>query len=84
MSPTERGVHARFSFPRSQGFYVVLDDYTGASMIKIISKEKKIISYVHNSRGLKENFKNYFIIIFDKPFVSHGTWENKVFPTPNL
>ena len=77
MSPTERGVHARFSFPRAQGSYLVLDGYTGASMVEIIPKERKIIGYVHNGRGLKENFKNYFIIIFDKPFVTQGTWENK-------
>jgi len=77
MSPTERGVHARFSFPRSQGSFVVLDGYTGASMVKIIPKERKIIGYVHNGRGLKENFKNYFVIIFDKAFVTQGTWDNK-------
>ncbi|MFC6997087.1 GH92 family glycosyl hydrolase [Rufibacter roseus] len=77
MSPTERGVHARFSFPRSKGSYIVLDGYTGASMVKIIPKERKIIGYVHNGRGLKDNFKSYFVIVFDKPFISQGTWENK-------
>ena len=33
MSPTERGVHARFTFPRAQGSYMVLDGYTGKSMV---------------------------------------------------
>jgi predicted alpha-1,2-mannosidase len=77
MSPTERGVHTRFSFPRSQGSYVVLDGYTGMSMVKIIPEERKIVGYVHNGRGLQDNFKNYFVIVFDKPFVAHGTWENR-------
>ncbi|MGV3586952.1 MAG: hypothetical protein ACO1OF_08135 [Adhaeribacter sp.] len=37
LSPTERGVHARFSFPKNKkGAYLVLDGYTGASMVKII------------------------------------------------
>ncbi|KAA3438794.1 GH92 family glycosyl hydrolase [Rufibacter hautae] len=77
MSPTERGVHARFSFPKTEGSYIVLDGYTGASMVKIIPKERKIIGYVHNGRGLKDNFKSYFVVVFDKPFINQGTWENK-------
>jgi len=76
MSPTERGVHARFSFPRSGSSYVVLDGYTGMSMVKIIPEERKIIGYVHNGRGLQKNFKSYFVIVFDKPFISQGTWDN--------
>lgn len=76
MSPTERGVHARFSFPRSGSSFVVLDGYTGMSMVKIIPEERKIIGYVHNGRGLQKNFKSYFVIVFDKPFISQGTWDN--------
>ncbi|WP_115372745.1 GH92 family glycosyl hydrolase [Adhaeribacter pallidiroseus] len=77
LAPTERGVHARFSFPRSKASYVVLDGYTGASSITIFPKERKIVGYVHNGRGLQKNFKNFFVIIFDKPFVAQGTWENR-------
>ncbi|MFY9597512.1 MAG: GH92 family glycosyl hydrolase, partial [Dysgonamonadaceae bacterium] len=39
-------------------------------------KEGKITGYVHNGRGLKENFKNFFIIRFNKPIRDYGTWEN--------
>lgn len=77
MSPTERGVHIRFSFPEKSGSYLILDGYTGMSMVKILPKENKIIGYVHNGRGLKENFKNYFVIQFDKPIREFGTWENR-------
>lgn len=77
MSPTERGVHTRFSFPRSEGSYVVLDGYTGMSMVKIMPKERRIVGYVHNGRGLQNNFKNFFVIQFDKPFVAQGTWNNR-------
>jgi len=77
ISPTERGAHLRFSFPKKGGSYVTLDGYTGMSMVKILPKENKIIGYVHNGRGLKENFKNYFIIQFDKPIREFGTWENR-------
>lgn len=77
ISPTERGAHLRFSFPKKGGSYVTLDGYTGMSMVKILPKENKIIGYVHNGRGLKENFKNYFVIQFDKPIREFGTWENR-------
>ncbi|MPR32031.1 GH92 family glycosyl hydrolase [Salmonirosea aquatica] len=77
MSPTERGVHLRFTFPKKQDAFVVLDGYTGMSGVSIDVKNQKITGYVHNGRGLKENFKNYFIIQFDKPFVAQGIWENK-------
>ena len=77
MSPTERGVHIRFSFPEKSGSYLIFDGYTGMSMVKIVPKENKIIGYVHNGRGLKENFRNYFIIQFDKPIREFGTWENR-------
>ena len=77
ISPTERGAHLRFSFPKKGGSFVTLDGYTGMSNVKILPKENRIIGYVHNGRGLKENFKNYFVIQFDKPIREFGTWENK-------
>ncbi|MEO6647544.1 MAG: GH92 family glycosyl hydrolase [Chitinophagaceae bacterium] len=77
MSPTERGVHIRFSFPKKQPCFIVLDGYTRMSMVTIIPEERKITGYVINGRNLQKNFKNYFEIVFDKPFVSYGTWENR-------
>jgi predicted alpha-1,2-mannosidase len=77
LSPTERGAHLRFSFPRKARSFVTLDGYTGMSSVKILAKDNKIIGHVHNGRGLKENFKNYFVIQFDKPIREFGTWENR-------
>jgi len=79
MSPTERGVHIRFSFPKNQDAFVVLDGYTGMSQVKIDSKNNRITGYVRNGRGMQrfENFKNYFVIQFDKAFKTFGIWENK-------
>ena len=45
-------------------------------MVKIIPKERKIIGWVNNGHYVPGNFRNYFVIIFDKPFEAHGTWEN--------
>ena len=77
MTPTERGAHLRFAFPKGQGSYLVLDGYTKMSMVKIIPQERKIIGWVNNCRWAPQGFKNYFVITFDKPFADYGTWENK-------
>lgn len=77
MTPTERGAHLRFTFPKGQGSYLVLDGYTKMSVVKIIPQERKIIGWVNNCRWAPQGFKNYFVITFDKPFADYGTWENK-------
>jgi predicted alpha-1,2-mannosidase len=76
ISPVEHGAHLRFSFPKGAS-YLVLDGYTGFSGLTILPKENKITGYVHNGRGLKENCKSFFVIQFDRPIRSYGTWENK-------
>ncbi|MCB5392188.1 hypothetical protein LIP47_15715, partial [Eggerthella lenta] len=44
---------------------------------QIIPEENKIIGYsTRNSGGVPENFKNYFIIQFDKPFTYKATVNN--------
>ena len=78
MSPTERGAHLRFTFPKKEASYLVLDGYTGLSGIKIWPEQRKITGYVSNHQNNKRSpVKNYFEIVFDKPFKSYGTWENR-------
>ena len=76
ISPVERGAHLRFSFPKGAS-YLVLDGYTGLSNVKILPAENKVIGFVRNGRGLTENFRNYFVIQFDKPIRGFGTWEGR-------
>lgn len=69
LTPTERAVMFRFTFPESEHSYVVVDAFDQGSYVKIIPEENKIIGYTtKNSGGVPDNFKNYFIIEFDKPF----------------
>ena len=69
MTVTERASLFRFTFPEEQNSYVIVDAFDKGSYIKIIPEENKIIGYsTRNSGGVPENFKNYFIIVFDKPF----------------
>lgn len=69
LTPTERAVMFRFTFPETDQSYVVVDALDRGSSVKIISSENKIIGYTtRNSGGVPDNFKNYFVIKFDKPF----------------
>lgn len=77
ISPSERGAHLRFSYPSGKKSFLVLDGYTGLSGVKIYPKENKITGFVNNGEGFKEGFRNFFVIHFDRPFKSFGTWENK-------
>ena len=59
----------RFTFPENENSYVVVDAFDKGSYIKIIPEQNKIIGYTtRNSGGVPDNFKNYFVIEFDKPF----------------
>ncbi|WP_348822873.1 GH92 family glycosyl hydrolase [Flavobacterium aestuarii] len=72
ITPTERAARFRFTFPKTDA-YIVVDAFDKGSYIKIIPQEKKIIGYTtKNSGGVPKNFKNYFVIVFDKEFtVTH-------------
>lgn len=68
-APTERAAAFRFTFPETEEAYVVVDAMDNGSFVKIIPAEKKIIGYTtKNSGGVPSNFKNYFVLQFDKPF----------------
>src|SRR5687767_11537799 len=75
ITPTERAAQFRFTFPQTDSAFIVVDAFDKGSYIKIIPKENKIIGYTtRNSGGVPENFKNYFIITFDKPFTVAHAW----------
>ena len=67
--PTERAAMFRFTFPETDDSYVVIDAFDNGSYVKVIPEERKIIGYTtKNSGGVPDNFKNYFVIVFDKSF----------------
>ena len=69
LTPTERAASFRFTFPKADSSSVIIDAFDKGSYIKIIPSENKIIGYTtRNSGGVAKNFKNYFVIVFDKPF----------------
>ncbi|RDY60867.1 GH92 family glycosyl hydrolase [Flagellimonas nanhaiensis] len=75
VAPTDRAAHFRFTFPETDNAYILLDAFFKGSMVKIIPEGNKIIGYCrNNSGGVPENFHNYFVAEFDKPFEIKQTW----------
>ncbi|MGC4102074.1 GH92 family glycosyl hydrolase [Ferruginibacter sp.] len=75
IAPTERAASFRFTFPKTDSAYVVVDAFNRGSYIKIIPAERKIIGYSSKySRGKMPTFKNYFVLYFDKPFTVAHAW----------
>jgi predicted alpha-1,2-mannosidase len=69
IAPTERAAMFRFTFPDSKNSFIITDAFDKGSFVKIIPEQNKIVGYTtRNSGGVPANFKNYFVIIFDKPF----------------
>ena len=77
IAPTERAAQFRFTFPKSDASYVVVDAFDKGSYVKILPGQRKVIGYsTKHARGpLPKNFRNYFVIEFDQPFASTDTWQ---------
>ena len=68
IAPTERSAQFRFTYPKTDSSYIVIDAFDKGSYIKVILGEKKIVGYsTKYARGPLKNFKNYFVIYVDKP-----------------
>ncbi|SEL40222.1 GH92 family glycosyl hydrolase [Parapedobacter koreensis] len=80
ITPTERAAVFRFTFPQSDSSFVAIDAFDQGSEITILPEEGKIIGYSSKySRGKLPNFRNYFVIQFDKPFAFSRTWCDSVY-----
>ena len=67
MSPTERAAAFVFTYPESGTSGIVIDAYDNGSFIKVIPEENAVIGYTtKNSGGVPENFRNWFVLKFDK------------------
>lgn len=86
ITPTERAAQFRFTFPKTDSSFVVVDAQNKGSYIKIFPKERKIIGYTSKyARGpLPKNFKNYFVIYFNKDFTLAKTWSGKTLNNEEL
>lgn len=79
ITPTERAAMFRFTFPENEHSYIVVDAFDKGSFLKIDKEKNRIIGYsTRNSGGVPENFRNYFVIEFDKPFTYCATVDSGV------
>ena len=78
ITPTERAARFRFTFPKTDSAWVVIDALDKGSMVRVQASQRRIIGYTtRNSRGVPDNFKNYFIIEFDHDFASPQVFNGK-------
>lgn len=82
LTPTERAAMLRITFPEAQS-YVVVDAYDKGSYVKILPGEQRIVGYTtRNSGGVPKNFRNYFVVEFDKPFEYLSTFGSDTVGAP--
>ena len=78
LTPTERAAMFRLTFPENEHSYVVVDAFDKASSVKIDVANRRITGYsTRNSGGVPDNFRNYFVIEFDKAFTYKAVVDNK-------
>jgi putative alpha-1,2-mannosidase len=72
----------RFTFPETDRSYVLVDAFDKGSAVEILPEKNAIIGYTtRNSGGVPENFKNYFVVVFDKPFqYKHVVKDGEILP----
>ncbi|TPG61744.1 GH92 family glycosyl hydrolase [Hymenobacter nivis] len=79
IAPTERAARFRFTFPKTDSAYVVIDALDKGSYVKVVPGQRKVIGYTtRNSGGVPKNFKNYFVVEFDHEFASTALYQDKV------
>ena len=68
ITPTERAAVMRFTFPESEESGIVVDAFDRGSSLTVVD-DRTIAGYTtRNSGGVPENFRNYFVVRFDRPF----------------
>lgn len=79
VTPTDRAAYFRFTFPKTDEAYVLIDAFDKGSYVEVIPSQRKIKGYsTKNSGGVPDNFKNYFVLEFDKPFKNAATFADSI------
>ncbi len=83
MAPSPRGRAFRFTFPKTEDAYVLLDANHRAGAVEIHPESNSVTG--KNTSGARNapNFAQYFVAVSDQPFSRHGVWEIQGRPVPN-
>ncbi len=78
LTTTCRAAMFRITYPKTDSAGVVIDALDSGSAIEVDLKKNRITGYTTKNRGgVPDNFKNYFVIEFDKPISDHQIFINK-------
>jgi predicted alpha-1,2-mannosidase len=91
VTPTSRGAVLRFTFPRTDAAYVVLDAFPkqrprggapasalGPVSVKVDPGRRRITGVSrYNSGGVPDNFGHHFVVEFDRDVLDSGVWNEK-------
>ena len=89
LTPTDRASIMRFTFPATEEAGVVVDAFDKGSMLKVVDRQTLVGYTTRNSGGVPANFKNWFVVRFDRPFSAmemtsnpahHKAGENRLKP----
>lgn len=76
MTPSDRAVSMQFTYPLSETSGVIVDAYDAGSYIKVIPELQAVVGYTtKNSGGVPDNFRNWFVVLFDKPFETYTVYD---------
>jgi len=90
VAPTSRGAVLRFTFPRTDSAFVVLDAFPKARAkgapdprfapvsVQVDAGRRRITGVSRwSSGGVPDNFGHYFVVEFDRDVVDAGVWSEK-------
>ena len=77
IAPTERAASFLFTFPESGTSGIIVDAYDEGSDLKVLPEKNAIVGYTsNNSGGVPENFRNWFVVKFDKPIEDYTIYDH--------
>lgn len=75
ITPTERAAVMRFTFSESDESGVVVDAFDRGSRVEVVDSCTVAGYTTRNSGGVPDNFRNWFVVRFDRPFDRFRTFD---------
>ncbi len=75
MAPAAHGGVFRFTFPKTEDAWVLVDGNHGGSAVEIHPESRSITGKNTSGAHKSPNFAQYFVAVFDHPITRQGVWE---------
>ena len=77
IAPTERAAIMQFTYPATDEAYMVIDAFDGKGSVEAQPDRMRVVGKATNNHGgVPDNFANYFVIEFDRPFTLAETQDS--------